>query len=345
MNSNQICPCCNSNSVLIKELPQRHLLCLKCNHIQKLPSEFTGETNYAQKSQRSARLPDDTNVKNRERLDFITRSIKSSKATKVLEIGAAEGFFAQYFIDNNKPSIYDAIELSEDAIACAKVVDTLYREEIENIHLPDNNYDLIFSFHVLEHLEELEPFLSSSFRILKDDGLLVLEVPNEHGNKKVPWDFNPEHLHIFNSLSILNLLHRHDFEIEKLETGGFESPYYNDSIRLVAQKKSNANREKNLKNTYQELITNDDIAFWGADGDFLSYVLPYLEASPPVFDSAPDIRITDTWVTSSPGNVREHKGKILVCSHQFEDEIIDLLRRRYDIKSDRILKLSDLIGN
>ena len=346
MNIRKSCPCCESSNIQFKNLPQYHSLCLQCDHIHKLSKEPNKQPDYTHKSQRTVRLMSDTNKKNAERLSFIKRSIEITDLSRVLEIGAAEGFFAQSFLaENGTQSHYDAIEPSQDSIECRKIVNTLYTEQIENIEFPERHYDLVFSFHVLEHIYELDPFISSSFRILKDSCYLILEVPNRHGNRRVPWDFNPEHIHIFNSLSILNLLDRHQFEVVGLETGGFESPYYNDSLRLVAQKKSSTDHAQALKNTFHQLIKNENIAFWGAGGDFLSYVLPYIEqeTTPLIFDSTINKKVSDTLVSTNPENIKDHKGKILVCSYQFENEIVELLGRQYAIKNDRILRLSDII--
>lgn len=42
----------------------------------------------------------------------------------------------------------------------------------------DRSFDVIFSHHVLEHVEDLRPILSDFHRLLRDDGLLALFVPN-----------------------------------------------------------------------------------------------------------------------------------------------------------------------
>jgi ubiquinone/menaquinone biosynthesis C-methylase UbiE len=42
----------------------------------------------------------------------------------------------------------------------------------------DNSIDLIVSHEVIEHLSDLENYLSESFRILKEDGLILLKSPN-----------------------------------------------------------------------------------------------------------------------------------------------------------------------
>lgn len=48
----------------------------------------------------------------------------------------------------------------------------------------DRTFDVIFSHHVLEHLEDLRPVLATFHRLLRDDGLLALFVPNG-GNREL----------------------------------------------------------------------------------------------------------------------------------------------------------------
>jgi 2-polyprenyl-3-methyl-5-hydroxy-6-metoxy-1,4-benzoquinol methylase len=48
----------------------------------------------------------------------------------------------------------------------------------ELLAAPDRSFDVIFSHHVLEHVEDLGSVLTTFSRLLKDDGLLAVFVPN-----------------------------------------------------------------------------------------------------------------------------------------------------------------------
>ena len=85
------------------------------------------------------------------------------------------------------------------------------------------HFDAITLYHVLEHISELNPFLSELRRILKPStseekaGTLVIEVPNGEGLQsrlqKADWPYvHPrDHLYYFSAHSLPKLLRKHGF--------------------------------------------------------------------------------------------------------------------------------------
>lgn len=53
--------------------------------------------------------------------------------------------------------------------------------DITNIDAPDQAYDFIICYHVLEHIIEDTKAMSELFRILKNDGLLIVQTPFKDG--------------------------------------------------------------------------------------------------------------------------------------------------------------------
>jgi SAM-dependent methyltransferase len=56
------------------------------------------------------------------------------------------------------------------------------RHDITNIQEPDNSYDLIICYHVLEHITDDAKAMQELFRILKPGGIALLQVPLKEGN-------------------------------------------------------------------------------------------------------------------------------------------------------------------
>ncbi len=60
-----------------------------------------------------------------------------------------------------------------------------------NVPLPDENFDLIVSFQVLEHVGSVDTVINESLRLLKPGGIMYHVCPNYHsfyeGHFKVPW--------------------------------------------------------------------------------------------------------------------------------------------------------------
>ena len=59
----------------------------------------------------------------------------------------------------------------------------------EKINLNNNYADVVVSFSVLEHLHNPLQFLTEAFRILKDDGFLILQVPWQWWIHEEPHDY------------------------------------------------------------------------------------------------------------------------------------------------------------
>jgi ubiquinone/menaquinone biosynthesis C-methylase UbiE len=61
----------------------------------------------------------------------------------------------------------------------------------ENIPFPDNTFDIVCSFQVLEHVQDPYRVLSESWRVLKPGGILYCDAPNYRtfweGHYNIPW--------------------------------------------------------------------------------------------------------------------------------------------------------------
>jgi SAM-dependent methyltransferase len=87
-------------------------------------------------------------------------------------------------------------------------------------------------FHVLEHLARPEQYLATAHRLLVDDGLLVVEVPDcsspgfqRLGARSFCFDY-PHHLIFFAPGSLRSLIERCGFDVEAVSRFSLEySPY------------------------------------------------------------------------------------------------------------------------
>ena len=78
------------------------------------------------------------------------------------------------------------------------IKDNYYIVDLEkNIDLPDNSFDTVILFNVLEHIKNYKNLLSEINRILKKDGKLELFVPFMHRYHEDPKDiFRPTHFYL-----------------------------------------------------------------------------------------------------------------------------------------------------
>ncbi len=122
---------------------------------------------------------------------------------RVLDIGCATGIFLEGMrVRGWQP---DGVELSEFAAKYARERFALpvFSGTLEGAGYPDNQYDLVTMWDVLEHLPDPSGTLAEINRILKPGGWLVLSLPNPLAWERywfnqywAGWDV-PRHFHLF----------------------------------------------------------------------------------------------------------------------------------------------------
>src|SRR6185369_12639603 len=139
----------------------------------------------------------------RWRLDLI-RQVKPSG--KLLEVGCARGDFLQ--VARESFNVYGVEPNPELADSSSKIA-PVHRDVIERT--PWNGFDVVASFHVIEHVDSPRSFIAASAEKLKPGGLLVIETPNIDSLPfkllKAKWrQFIPEHYYFFTPKTISRLL-------------------------------------------------------------------------------------------------------------------------------------------
>jgi 2-polyprenyl-3-methyl-5-hydroxy-6-metoxy-1,4-benzoquinol methylase len=88
---------------------------------------------------------------------------------------------------------------------------------IENVILPQNSYDIITMFHVIEHLSDPLRAMQTIFSSLKPDGILVVECPNIEAHCQSPSHrLHRAHLFNFNTSTLRALAARAGFRTVKI---------------------------------------------------------------------------------------------------------------------------------
>jgi SAM-dependent methyltransferase len=111
---------------------------------------------------------------------------------RVLDAGCGVGYGSELLNQAGAASVV-GVDVSEAALALARsaVTDgvTLEAGDITALNHPDDSFDLIVCFEVIEHVEDPERVLDELRRVLRPDGLLLLSSPNR--TRYVPG--NPHH--------------------------------------------------------------------------------------------------------------------------------------------------------
>jgi 2-polyprenyl-3-methyl-5-hydroxy-6-metoxy-1,4-benzoquinol methylase len=155
----------------------------------------------------------------------------------LLDIGAGTGAFVHAM----QQKAWKVTGLEPDAVTRENAfkIHKLNLQSTETIYeLPNNEYEVITMWHVLEHVHALKPYLNQCFKSLKYNGRLIIAVPNYtsfdakyYQKYWAAYDL-PRHLYHFSPKAMTTLLNEMGFEIVSIRPMWFDSFY----VSLLSEK-------------------------------------------------------------------------------------------------------------
>lgn len=180
----------------------------------------------------------------RESLDRIDRERPDKKA--LIDLGCGEGVLTNN-LQNDNFRIF-AIDYDFDRILQAKAKsysqETFIVSDVLKLALKNEIADVVILHHVIEHLKGAdEKILEICYNLIKDDGYLIVGVPNEDSLlgktlRKIHHKLyaKGEHVNFYSEKTILELLRKKCFSIELVARIGFIFPIYYIHIILIGIK-------------------------------------------------------------------------------------------------------------
>jgi len=112
------------------------------------------------------------------------------KTSIILDIGTNIGSFPNKLFENGYNNIY-GVDIAKSAIEFGKKKNINIAERInifdgKEIPFPNDCFDAVTMFDVIEHIPSTEEFLLEVNRVLKKDGILIFQTPNKFIN--IPWE-------------------------------------------------------------------------------------------------------------------------------------------------------------
>ena len=167
---------------------------------------------------------------------WVKRATGRSEGT-LLDIGAGTGAFL-----NHMRSTGWKVEGVEPDPKAIEVAERRYKLTLnspaELFGYADARFDAITMWHVLEHVHQLQEYIVQLKKLLKEDGVLLIAVPNYtsddaayYGEFWAAYDV-PRHLYHFSPAAMKMLLQAHGFEICRLHPMWFDSFY----VSLLSEK-------------------------------------------------------------------------------------------------------------
>ncbi|MEX0965734.1 MAG: class I SAM-dependent methyltransferase [Bacteroidia bacterium] len=147
---------------------------------------------------------------------------KQSSNTTILDIGCGTG----EFLNKCKESGWKTVGVEPVADARKHAKDTFglsVFEEVEQPEVSKQLYDAITLWHVLEHIHDVNEAIENIYKLLKNDGFVLIAVPNSSSsNAKIYGDYwaaldVPRHIYHFNPSSIQKLMEKHGFSLSSIQ--------------------------------------------------------------------------------------------------------------------------------
>lgn len=169
---------------------------------------------------------------------FINNLYKNNFDRNFLDLGCGLGY-ASSAIDNRWNKY--GLETSSDAIEIAKkYIPHIHKGDLKEDTYPEEFFDAVLCYHVIEHVKNPIPFIKNIHKILKTHGHLIVGTPNfgsdvaKRFGKKFRLLHDSTHISLFTNESIQRFLEDFGFQINKIEYPFFETPYFtkDNLIRL-----------------------------------------------------------------------------------------------------------------
>ena len=152
------------------------------------------------------------------------------KTGKILDVGTGTGFFLNEM--KAKGWQITGTEKSDEARSFAKNEFGLELLPTEALFtLPENTYDVITLWHVLEHIHELNKNMDAFYRLLNPNGKLIIAVPNNESSDAIHYKNYwaaydvPRHIWHFAPTQMEKLGQKHQFRLRGIFTMPFDSFY------------------------------------------------------------------------------------------------------------------------
>src|SRR6266568_2112694 len=126
---------------------------------------------------------------------FVDTSLSDRGAIKVLEAGC--GSHSNIKMPENTSSYLVGIDISEEQLQMNSVVNEKIVGDIQSYVLPPSDFDVIVCWWVLEHVSHPEKALDNFLHSMKEDGILILAVPNVLSIKGLITKYTPHWFHIW----------------------------------------------------------------------------------------------------------------------------------------------------
>jgi len=138
----------------------------------------------------------------RELQTVIDTLLGDRKTLKVLDAGCGRKGYKPY-VSTPEDAYVVGIDISEEELLKNTTTNEKIVGDIQSYELPSSEFDAIICWWVLEHLPRPDKALNNFQRSIKEDGIIVLAVPNVFSIKGLVTKYTPHWFHTWYNQAIL----------------------------------------------------------------------------------------------------------------------------------------------
>lgn len=266
--------------------------CCQMGYTWPLPTEEqlrgTNVDTYTIENRLAAYRSNKSHFEQRYRND-LRRISKFTGTGRLLDIGCNLGLFVKAAVNAGYRA--EGIELNA---ACAEYARNttgiiVFEGLLEKANFPTHSFDIVTLFDVLEHVRNPMVLLQEIRRILRPNGILVLQMPNIRSfmatlmRNQWPWLCPPDHVFHFSPQSLRNILLKSGFRLEIQVTWEPPSDFAGAIVAVLSENCRFFARVERRIGIVRLLTTILQRAWWllGYGGLVLTFAKPARDSRPP----------------------------------------------------------------
>lgn len=161
------------------------------------------------------------------------------KNGKLLDVGCSYGFYLDVFQKHGYETT--GIDISSKAISYVRsyIKTKGINDRFENHYFARKSFDIITLIDVLEHSLDPNKIISKCNRILRNNGIIIIQTPNFNsiisrltGSKWI-WLLLPQHVFLYSAYSLIFLLIQHGFRILHISTWDDDYEFIRNLLLII----------------------------------------------------------------------------------------------------------------
>jgi SAM-dependent methyltransferase len=222
----EVCELCRRDALRAIYAPERSMraitvhLCDHCGLLQSLPRADRAERALAAVSSGAdwGNVRYGKGFRTAVALEVLGRHADLNADIALLDVGSNRASFVLKLLETAPRASIVAVEPDERVAQSSQGLarTELINARIEDVPLETGRFDIVHSCHTIEHLAHPARILADHWRVLKDEGLLILDAPNSAilGVSDVveEW-FIDKHLYHFSARTLERMIEEAGFEV------------------------------------------------------------------------------------------------------------------------------------